>query len=52
LNPKFVDSTHIVYAAVSESSAELRYLQFDNPSSSLIAVLNGHEWVFDALMIE
>ena len=52
LNPQFVNSTHIVYAAVSGSSAELRYLQLDNAVSSLIATLNSPEWVFDALMIE
>jgi hypothetical protein len=52
LNPQFVDGTSMVYAAVSDSSVELRYLQLDNSASSLIATINGLEWIFDALIVE
>jgi hypothetical protein len=52
VNPQFVDSTRIVYAAVSGSAAELRYLQLDNGAFSLIATLNSLEWVFDARIVE
>ncbi len=50
-NPHFVDNSSMVYVAVSGSSVELRYLQLDNPTSSLIATLNSPEWIFDALLI-
>jgi hypothetical protein len=52
LNPQFVDRSSMVYAAVSGSIVELRYLQLDNSASSLIATLNSPQWIFDALIVE